>query len=422
MTYEEAEYFIFSQLPFFQRDGARAFKAGLKNITALCTLLGNPQNEFKSVHVAGTNGKGSTSHCLASIFQEAGYKTGLYTSPHLKDYRERFKINGQLIPKSVVRDFVSTYKAGIIEINPTFFELTVALSFYWFAKSEVDIAIVEVGLGGRLDATNVITPVLSVITSISYDHQSILGNSLAEIAAEKAGIIKAGVPVVIGEERDETIPVFQEIARVNEAALFHSSQVIVSDIKFEDNLTVTSEFNGLALHISSPLAGFYQVENLKTVIKSCEVLSNLFEITAINVRDGIAKVILNTGLKGRWQVLNKVPFTVCDTGHNEGAWVKINQQLASKKFDHYHFILGFSRDKDFTTILKNLPLPNSVYFCGFDSPRSLKYEQFLLEGIDCRGHFEDVNVAIDHVTRIASDSEMIFIGGSTYLIAEINLI
>lgn len=423
MTYQEAEQLVFNQLPFFQRDGSKALKLGLNNIIELCSFLGNPQHKFRSIHVGGTNGKGSTSHFLASIFQESGKKTALYTSPHLKDFRERFKINGKKIPKKVVVEFAELIKNQIVIINPTFFEVTVALAFYWFAKEEVEIAIIEVGLGGRLDSTNVITPELSIITNISYDHQAILGDTLAEIAFEKAGIIKESVPVIIGEYNEQTFPVFETKAKETISELIPAYEIeLISTFNSSEFLELTLKTKTETYQLKSQLKGFYQVANCKTVLAAFENFSRAYNLSTNDLINGLKNVIKNTGLKGRWQVLNQNPFIVCDTGHNEAAWEILNSQLKLLNSVHYHFILGFSNDKKITKIIENLPKPNTVYFTSFNSQRSMTLKEFEANGFKAFNNiiYKDVNEALKFVKKTIKSTDVIFIGGSTFVVAELN--
>jgi dihydrofolate synthase/folylpolyglutamate synthase len=437
MNYEETIAYLYHLLPVFHRDGAKAFKPGLKNITELCERLGNPQNGFKSIHIAGTNGKGSTSHYMASILQSAGYKTGLYTSPHLKDYTERFRINGKSIDKANVVEFVDANRKLIEELQPSFFELSVALAFNFFALEKVDIAVIEVGLGGRLDSTNIIQPELSIITNIGFDHMDVLGNTLSKIASEKAGIIKYKTPAVISERHPDTSQVFIDKAKEEDAPIFFA----------EDNYKIVenkaSVLNGLTLEIdvfnrnsekiykgiSSQLIGNYQLKNLSGVFQSVDILkARGFKIDDYALRNGISAVVSLTGLKGRWQLLNRKPLTICDTGHNEhGLRIVIDQinKLFVNGFARgkKHFILGFVKDKNVSEILSLFPVDANYYFCEANSPRAMSADNLvdISRSIGISGHaIQDVNEAYQKVIEIASEDDFIYIGGSTFVVAELN--
>lgn len=423
MNYAEAEKLIFDQLPNFQKRGSADLKYNLNNIKALCQEIGNPQDRLKCIHVAGTNGKGSCSHFLASILQEQGFSVGLYTSPHLKNYRERFRINGQMASEGTVLEFVNRIQKTIETLNPTFFEVSVALAFYWFEKSNVDFAVIEVGLGGRLDSTNIITPILSVITSIGLDHQKILGDSRAKIATEKAGIIKSGVPVVIGERDDETVEIFTTIAENSNSAIFFSDELICDEINFNNsylNLTVSSGQQEYIL--SSPLAGNYQIQNLLTVVKAIEVLNSIIsdKILVNAVETGVVNVITNTGFMGRWQKLMENPLVICDTGHNQDAWEILGPQIDGVSVTGTkHAILGFSNDKDVNSIVKFLSNDIKFYFTEFDSNRSMTIDDAQMVPIEFQKFYRNVNVALSEVLKISTTNDFIFIGGSTYVVAEI---
>lgn len=404
MNYPETLDYLFGQLPMYQRIGNAAYKANLDNTYRLSELLHHPEKKFKCVHIAGTNGKGSTSHMLASILQEAGYKVGLYTSPHLKDFRERIKINGEMIPESEVIDFVEEYKNEFEKIQLSFFEWTVGLAFHYFANQKVDIAIVETGLGGRLDSTNIVTPEVAVITNISMDHTQFLGDTLAKIAAEKAGIIKSTIPVVIGETQPEIKPVFIEKARQ-----------LGAPIQFADEYP-TQEYE-------SDLKGAYQQKNKKTVVATIQILQTLgWKIAANHIKKGLLNVVNNTGLMGRWQVLNKQPLTVCDTGHNEAGIKLILAQLAEQDYEKLHFVLGVVNDKDITNILQLLPNNAIYYFCQANIPRALDVNT-LAEKATAVGlsgtTFPSVEAAYKAVQKNATAKDMIFIGGSTFVVAEV---
>jgi dihydrofolate synthase/folylpolyglutamate synthase len=405
MTYIETTNYLFSQLPMYQRIGASAYKANLNNTIKLLAELGNPETSFKSIHVAGTNGKGSTSHMLASIFQTAGYKTGLYTSPHLKDFRERIKINGICIPEENVVDFVEKNCVFFDEIKPSFFEMTVALAFDYFAKEEVDIAIIEVGMGGRLDSTNVITPLLSVITNIGLDHTEFLGDTIEKIAVEKAGIIKPGIPVVIGETHEKTKPVFWDIAKQNESEITFADQQIYTKNRVCD------------------LHGIYQKKNIQTVLTAIEIVKeHFFNITNDAISEGFANVVKNTGLLGRWQIIGEKPLIICDTGHNEDGIKQISSQISQTPHHRLHAVFGTVSDKDITTILSLLPKDAIYYFCKPNLPRGLNEKdlQEKAKAFDLKGDvFSSVIEALETAKKSADSEDLIWVGGSTFVVAEV---
>jgi dihydrofolate synthase/folylpolyglutamate synthase len=421
MSYLEAEELIFKQIQFFQKDGDKSLKYELSNVIELCSFLGNPQDRLKCIHIAGTNGKGSCSHLTASILQESGLKVGLYTSPHLKNYRERFRINGEMIPENAVIDFAFKTSQIIAKINPTFFEVSVAMAFYWFDVSNIDIAVIEVGLGGRLDSTNIIIPILSVITNIGLDHQKILGDTLGEIAFEKAGVIKHNTPVVIGERAVEIESVFINKAFGNDAPIYFADELKALGTETIENLLkfeVNSSFGNLL--IESPLAGIYQVKNILAVIKSFEVIGHELQISGKHITEGIRNVRINTQLRGRWQKIGDSPLMICDTGHNAAAWEYLGRQIESIEATDKFLILGFSDDKNIDEILSLLPSNYKIYFCEFDSPRSRTIPQAKLFEFNFLGYFCDVNEAIAFVIHTCKPSDFIFVGGSTYLVAEID--
>jgi len=388
----------------FQRQGAAAFKKDLTNSLALSKHLNYPESTFKTIHVAGTNGKGSTSHMLASVLQESGYKVGLYTSPHLKDFRERIKINGKIIKKREVTDFIKTNKSFFEAHQLSFFEMTVGLAFDCFSKHKVDIAIIEVGLGGRLDSTNIITPEVSVITNIGYDHTQFLGETLPEIAFEKAGIIKPKVPVIIGEYQKEVFPVFEKTAKEKEASLFlassNDSHIYISDLK-----------------------GSYQVHNIKTAVQTIAVLKTKgFVISEKNIQNGLEKVIQNTGLLGRWQLLNEKPKAICDTAHNKEGLQYVLKQLQEQKFDQLHMVIGVVNDKDLKTILPLFPKNAIYYFCRPNIPRGLDELEFQKQCAKFQligEAYSSVSLAFKTALNRAGKNDFIFIGGSTFVVAEI---
>ena len=403
MTYQETTAWLFSQLPMFQMQGASAYKKDLTNTLLLVEHLQHPESKFKSIHVAGTNGKGSTSSMIASILQEAGYKVGLYTSPHLKDFRERIRINGEMISEDFVVDFVAQSKTFFEANQLSFFEMTVGLAFDYFAKEQVDVAVIEVGMGGRLDSTNVITPLVSVITNIGFDHTQFLGDTLPKIAAEKAGIIKSNVPVVIGEYSEETKPIFIAKAKLENAPIYFA----------QDNLEVAYE---------CALLGDYQVHNKKTVLQAIELLQSQFDIDEKHIKLGLKNVIQNTGLLGRWQILKQKPFAVCDTAHNSHGLKIVLNQIQKHQFETLHIVLGVVNDKDLDSILPLFPKNANYYFCKPNVPRGLDAEILKQKAIDFSLFgkvFNSVSEAYDEAINSAKDSDFIYIGGSTFVVAEI---
>lgn len=411
----------------FTRVGAVAFKKDLHNTIAMCEKLGNPQQQFKSIHIAGTNGKGSTSHMLAAILQQAGYKTGLYTSPHLKDFRERIRINGQMVSEDFVTSFVNEQQDIIEEINPSFFEVTVAMAFSYFANEKVDIAIIEVGLGGRLDSTNIITPELSVITNISLDHTNMLGNTLPEIAGEKAGIIKPGIPVVIGETQTESAPVFlQKAAETNSEIIFADQLLQLRNTNRENQFLTTSVFKDqqpLYTDLSLDLSGFYQLKNILTVVQSVLVLKQKGYVIADKALfTAVANVKKLTGLRGRWQTLHEHPLTICDTGHNIAGITEVMQNIKSTAFSQLHIVIGMVKDKDISGVLKLLPTDAVYYFCQPDLERALSATELAEQAskYELKGEaFQTVTMAYQAAKLKAKPTDLIFIGGSTFVVAEV---
>ncbi len=429
MTYQETVDYLYSQLPVFQKIGKTAIRPRLTNIIRLCEILGNPQDNFKSIHVAGTNGKGSSSHFLTSILMEAGYKTGLYTSPHLKDYRERFRINGMLVPENCVIDFVRDYGREFENLRPSFFEVSVALAFKIFSDEQVDVAVIEVGLGGRLDSTNIISNVdLSLITNIGYDHTDVLGHTLDKIAFEKAGIIKPGVPVVISEYLPETRPVFEEIAGKQGSPVFFAQDEWETrgvDERIDQlHIELINCKSRQSYALESGLTGTYQQSNIRGVVEAVEQLRKTgYTINHKALEEGIRKVLINTGLKGRWQILRREPLMICDTGHNDQAFRITISRIQAEPHCRLYFILGFVQDKDISRLSSYIPQDAVVYLCEFDSFRALKAEQLLqlkFENTNNISIFKNVNDAIETAGREAGVGDIIFIGGSTYLVAEIN--
>ena len=403
MTYKETTEWMFSQLPMFQMQGAAAYKEDLTNALLLVNHLKNPEKTFKTIHVAGTNGKGSTSSMLASILQESGYKVGLYTSPHLKDFRERVRINGEMISEEFVVDFVAENKSFFEENELSFFEMTVGLAFDYFAKEAVDIAIIEVGMGGRLDATNVIKPLVSVITNIGFDHTQFLGSSLEAIAGEKAGIIKQNTPVVIGEYTEETKPVFESIAAKKHAPIYFAQEY--PEVVYDCDLL-----------------GDYQVHNKKTALLAINLLKAIFDITEDNIKAGFKNVVLNTGLLGRWQVLQEKPMVVCDTAHNSHGLKIVLNQIPKQKFKKLHIVLGVVNDKDLASILPLFPTNATYYFCKPNVSRGLDAEVLHKKAVefDLKGEvFISVSAAYNSALKNAGLNDFIYIGGSTFVVAEI---
>lgn len=405
MNYQETTNWLFSQLPMYHLQGASAYKKDLTNIQILVNHLNNPQKNLNCIHVAGTNGKGSTSHMIASILEEAGYKVGLYTSPHLKDFRERIKINGIEIPEDFVCDFINKNKVFFEANDMSFFEMTVGLAFDYFAKEKVDIAIIEVGMGGRLDATNIITPLISVITNIALDHTQFLGNTVEAIAFEKAGIIKPKIPIVIGEYTTETKPVFLAKAAANNSEIYFAAELI------------TTEYQ-------SDLIGDYQVHNKKTAIETITILNsqNQFEVSEANIENGLLYVIKNTGLQGRWQQLGENPKIICDTAHNKNGLEIVMKQIQKEKFDTLHIVLGVVNDKDLDEVLPLFPKNAIYYFCKPNIPRGLDTQILKEKAIDfgLKGEvFNSVSESYKKALQSASKSDFIYIGGSTFVVAEI---
>jgi dihydrofolate synthase/folylpolyglutamate synthase len=429
MTYQECIDYLFDSLPVYQRTGAAAYKANLDNIIALMKHLGNPEKEFRSIHVAGTNGKGSVSHNLASIFQEAGYNTGLYTSPHLKDFRERIRINGIKVSKNFVIDFTESNQALFEQIRPSFFEMTVAMAFSYFARNEVDIAIIETGLGGRLDSTNIITPLLSIITNISHDHTQFLGNTLADIAREKGGVIKEKIPVLISETQPETAPVFKQIAEEKKAPILFADQLyqiekietVLKEDGFWMQYKITSDYIDKPKTFITPLAGEYQLNNLRAVFATCQVISNR-KMPETDIRKGIEKCVVNTELMGRWQVLHQHPLCILDTGHNFAGIKYVAEQLSQIQYKNLHFVISMVNDKDIMQILPLLPKDAKYYFCRANIPRGL--DPYLLQEMaqefDLYGKvYISVKGAFSAAKRNAGINDLVFVGCSTFTVAEV---
>lgn len=429
MTYQETIDYLYAQLPVFHQIGSKAFKPKLENTQLLCEHLGNPQHKFKSIHVAGTNGKGSSSHYLTAILQAAGYKTGLYTSPHLKSFTERIRINGKAIPEERVVKYVEDNKAFIADLEPSFFECTVGLAFEYFAEEKVDIAVIEVGLGGKLDSTNVIQPEISLITNISYDHVDILGDTLGKIAYQKAGIIKANTPVVISERHSETEGVFKEVANGFNAPLFFAEDSydvessIVSSGFLE--MSVCDKRLAYTIKLCSELTGSYQKHNIVGVLEVIRVLNSVgnFIISNEAIKAGVGQVVTLTNLKGRWQQLSQSPLTICDTGHNSAGLRELINDLAILPKNRLWLILGFVNDKDINGILDLLPKDAIYIFCQASIMRAMPASELerLASSKGLSGIImSDVNEAIAYARQKSSDDDVIFIGGSTFVVAEID--
>ncbi|GAA0877155.1 folylpolyglutamate synthase/dihydrofolate synthase family protein [Algoriphagus jejuensis] len=426
MNYQETLDYLFDALPMFQRVGAAAFKKDLGNTLALCAHLGNPERKFKSIHVAGTNGKGSTSHSLAAIFQAAGYKTGLYTSPHLKSFTERIRIDGQEIGEDAVVQFVAENKMILDELQPSFFEMTVGMAFWHFVREKVDIAIVEVGMGGKYDSTNVLLPELCVITNIGWDHVQFLGNMLEEIAGEKAGIIKAGIPVVISQTQAETTEVFVEKAKgMNAPILFADQKIRVEKIASADNQAIFSvEKENEKTELNFGLLGDYQRFNLPGILEAVDQMKALgWEIGEESLKVGLAEVTSLTGLKGRWQILGKKPLVIADTGHNEPGIQEILAQLKKYSYKQLWMVLGMVQDKDIAKILRLLPKEARYVFCQAELPRALPAallaEKAAVSGLSGE-IIPNVNAALNFARKNAGSNDLIFVGGSTFVVAEID--
>jgi dihydrofolate synthase/folylpolyglutamate synthase len=423
--YQKTLNFLYANLPMFQRIGPAALKPDLSNTIALCQSLGNPQTKFKSIHVAGTNGKGSTSHMLASILQSSGYKTGLYTSPHLKSFTERIKINGREIHEEFIIRFVNIIRPQIELLKPSFFEITVALAFDYFAQEKIDVAVIEVGLGGRLDSTNVITPELSVITNIGWDHTDILGDTLAKIATEKAGIIKHKVPVVISERQHEVEHIFKEKSiEANSPISFATDRFNAVTSDNAGTLDVFENREKFLKNLTLPLQGSYQHKNVLGVLAAVKVLNESgWKIPHQAIRKGLESVVEQTGLKGRWQILGRRPLIVCDTGHNLDGIKEVVRQIQRYAYTRLYVVLGMVKGKDVSSILKLLPKKAYYFFCQPDIPRALDAAMLFehARALDLKGEIIlNVNKAISQAKGQAAEGDMIFIGGSTFVVAEID--
>lgn len=425
MQYPEALDYLYSRLPVFHRIGPKALKPGLGNTLKLCEALGNPQHQFRSIHVAGTNGKGSTSHMLASVYQAAGYRIGLYTSPHLKSFTERIRLNGQPMAEEAVARFVTDHQTLIEAVEPSFFEVTVAMAFDFFARQAVDVAIIEVGLGGRLDSTNVITPLLSVITNIGYDHTDILGDTLPQIASEKAGIIKPGVPVVVGETNAETEAVFRKTAALaNAPILFADQRYLIHDQGIREGLRQLLVTDGTLPPAGEQLdlLGSYQLRNVPGVLATVDQLRAVLPVGETARRRGLATVVSTTGLKGRFQVLRRSPVVIADTAHNQAGLRALFAGVQGYSHATQRVVLGLVADKDRTSVLAALPPQAVYYFCQAQTPRSLPAETLRVEAEQAGltgTAYADVNTALATALQQATPDDLILITGSNYIIAEL---
>jgi len=429
--YKSTLDFLYTQLPVYQRVGRQAYKIDLNNIIELCKHFGNPFQEYPCIHIAGTNGKGSTAHLLSSVLQAHGYKVGLYTSPHYKDFRERIKISGKYISRKYVVEFVKENKSIFQKIKPSFFEITVALAFKYFADEKIDIGVIETGLGGRLDSTNIISPILSIITNISFDHQQFLGNTLESIAGEKAGIIKQGIPVVIGETQKVPSKVFKAVAKTNDSKIYFAdknyqvelkkenlthSWFNVSRKKSKDNWFVNPTTFKVNLH------GAYQAKNITTVLQSLEVLQKHFPLKESKIKAAFSNLKKETNFKGRWQLLSEQPAVICDSAHNEGGLKLAMQQIENAKFNQLHCVLGMVNDKSIEKMLKFFPSDANFYFCRPNIPRGLSVDKLKAKAdeIGLKGKsYSSVKNALKAAKRKATSKDLIYVGGSTFVVAEV---
>jgi dihydrofolate synthase / folylpolyglutamate synthase len=428
MNYQEAINYMIDQLPMFHRIGKAAYKANLDNAQQLDSYFGCPHRNYKTIHIAGTNGKGSVSHTLAAILQKAGYKTGLFTSPHLKDFRERIRVNGTMVGENYVSEFITRHQSFFNELKPSFFEMTSAMAFEYFKQSEVDVAIIEVGLGGRLDSTNIITPVLSVITNIGFDHTEFLGDTLEKIASEKAGIIKPFIPVVIGEYNAETIPVFRKAAKEKNSELILAQDKYQSENSFytpdhKQVFRIISQNQVKYTDLRLDLGGFYQQKNICTVLTAVDELNKIgFPISEANLREALLNVSQTTGLQGRWQILGSNPLIICDTGHNYDGLQWFTKQIEATSYKKLHIVLGFVSDKAIDKILPLLPKEAVYYFTQASIPRALDSgvlkELAQKEGLNGVS-YTSVKEAFHSAKKAANKDDFIFIGGSTFVVAEV---
>ena len=428
MNYKQTLDILYNMMPDFQRVGAGAYKPGLERVTQFNDLLGQPDGRFRSIHVAGTNGKGSVSHMLASVLQASGCRVGLYTSPHLRDFRERIRVDGEMIPETEVVDFADKYLETMRGIGLSFFEATMCMAFDWFARRGVDIAVVETGLGGRLDSTNIISPLLSVITNIGLDHQKFLGDTVEKIAAEKAGIIKAGVPVVIGERDADTDAVFVEKAAAVGASIVFAEDMYccerVGRGECLQTFRVTDLVRGGSCDLSVDLMGGYQARNVVTALAAVSELRRVLPVDERSVREGMAHAALSTGLRGRWEVIGHEPLTVCDTGHNAHGLRLVAEQLRDERYDKLYMVVGMVDDKDFDSVLPLLPRDAHYIFTSPSVPRALPAGELAVKGAAYGLAGEVVGTVPEALARargLAGPGDMIFVGGSTFTVADIIL-
>lgn len=431
MNYKETMGYLFSQLPMFHRIGPAAYKANLDNTLAFSQYLGNPETKFRSIHIAGTNGKGSVANVLASVLQEQGYKTGLATSPHLKDFRERIRINGEMMPKREVARFVNKHRHFFEKLSPSFFEITIAMTFDYFARQQVDIAVIETGLGGRLDSTNIVLPELAIITNIGMDHMNLLGDTLDKIAREKAGIIKEGVPLIVGKHQPDIHHVFSKLAGEKNAPLYLAKDY------FEFASAETKELSGQLFQeitfktpsgemrkVTTDLLGSYQQENLATVLTAIDILNkgSNFNVSCQAIEAGLANVQKNTGFKGRWYQIGKRPRIICDTGHNADGIARVTSQLSSLEYDQLRIVLGMVDDKDISGVLSLFPQTAIYYFCKPDLPRGLDPHKLahIAQTHKLNGAvFPSVKEALLAAKNQSATRDLIFVGGSTFVVAEV---
>lgn len=421
MNYQETIEYLFNSTPVFEKVGAKAYKPGLQTTETLDKHFGHPHRQFKSIHVAGTNGKGSCSHTLAAILQSEGYKVGLFTSPHLVDFRERIRVNGECISEQYIIDFVEKERRFFEPLHPSFFELTTALAFKYFAEQKVDIAIIEVGLGGRLDCTNIITPILSIITNISKDHTQFLGNTLADIAGEKAGIIKPGVPVIIGEDLPETRPVFQQKAQKENSPIIFAQDENQQEVQKAEHINGKMEYTTRTWgKLTGELCGDYQTKNMNTILNAVKYLT-LIKNKGTSIKYGISHVTELTGLMGRWQKIQDKPLVICDTGHNVGGWQYLAPQIKAQACRQLRIVFGMVDDKDVTTVMKMLPNDAIYYWTQATTKRAIKVEKIAELGtsLGLNGNvYPSVNKAFKAAQADAAEDDFIFVGGSSYIVAD----
>ncbi len=421
MNYQETIEYLFNSTPVFEKVGAKAYKPGLQTTETLDEHFGHPHRQFKSIHVAGTNGKGSCSHTLAAILQSEGYKVGLFTSPHLVDFRERIRVNGECISEQYIIDFVKEERSFFEPLHPSFFELTTALAFKYFAEQKVDIAIIEVGLGGRLDCTNIITPILSIITNISKDHTQFLGNTLTDIAGEKAGIIKPGVPVIIGEDLPETRPVFQQKAQKENSPIIFAQDENQQEVQKAEHINGKMEYTTRTWgKLTGELCGDYQAKNMNTILNAVKYLT-LVKNEEASIKYGISHVTELTGLMGRWQKIQDKPLVICDTGHNVGGWQYLAPQIKAQACRQLRIVFGMVDDKDVTTVMKMLPKDAIYYWTQATTKRAIKVEKIAELGtsLGLNGNvYPSVNKAFKAAQADAAEDDFIFVGGSSYIVAD----